>query len=233
MVANQNEKAKFAQRLSQALTHANIPDDRGRRAQVSKMFRVSTEAVRKWLAGESIPDTKRIPELAKALGVRAEWLLAGVGAMIEGEMQKHELVEHQLSGRSRHVPVVGMARMGAEGYYEEMGYPVGHGDGFVDVPTTDPDAYALEVKGDSMMPALRPGWLVVIEPNQAPIVGEFVMVKTKAGQVMVKELTFDRDDEVTLSSINETHGRITLDKVDIEKIHPVAYMLPPSRRRSS
>jgi hypothetical protein len=45
------------------------------------MFEVSREAVRKWLAGESIPDTKRIADISFQTGVKGEWLLTGHGPM--------------------------------------------------------------------------------------------------------------------------------------------------------
>lgn len=75
MVAN-----SFSSRLNAALTEAGIPQDRKRLATVAKMFGVSREAVRKWLSGDSIPDTKRIPEIANKLNVTVEWLLGGKSA---------------------------------------------------------------------------------------------------------------------------------------------------------
>ena len=57
------------------------PKGKGRQVIVGKMFGVSQKGARKWLEGEAIPDTKRIPEIAKKLGVRGEWLLTGMGSM--------------------------------------------------------------------------------------------------------------------------------------------------------
>ena len=72
----------FADRLDKALDHARTPKGRARRGAVAKKFGVSTESVRKWLTGDSIPDTKRIPEIAKKLGVNGNWLLTGDGLMV-------------------------------------------------------------------------------------------------------------------------------------------------------
>jgi len=71
----------FADRLNRALKGAGIPDDRSRRSRLAQEFGVSRESVRKWLVGESIPDTKRIEEIAKYCGARGEWLLTGQGPM--------------------------------------------------------------------------------------------------------------------------------------------------------
>lgn len=53
------------------------------------------------------------------------------------------------------VPVVGYAQLGPEGYWREMDYPAGSGDGYVDVPSADPNAYALRVRGDRRIPQLH------------------------------------------------------------------------------
>jgi transcriptional regulator with XRE-family HTH domain len=75
------EKQAFAKRLNQACDHAGIAEV-GRRSRFASEFGVSRESVRKWLMGESIPETKRIGLLAKWLDVSGEWLLTGNGEMI-------------------------------------------------------------------------------------------------------------------------------------------------------
>ncbi|QBQ55783.1 helix-turn-helix domain-containing protein [Nitrosococcus wardiae] len=95
MVVNTEQSKKdFAARLDKALAYAGIPQGRNRMASVSKMFGVSREAVRKWLAGESIPDTKRIAGIAQRTGVRGEWLLTSQGPMCYGD--KEEIHEQNL-----------------------------------------------------------------------------------------------------------------------------------------
>lgn len=61
--------------------------------------------------------------------------------------------------------MVGTAQLGDDGYFCELQYPVGHGDGRINWPTRDPNAYALRCKGESMKPRIRHGEFVVIEPN--------------------------------------------------------------------
>jgi hypothetical protein len=91
MVVNTHQSKKdFSARLDKALTHAGIPPDRNRIGRVAKMFGVSREAVRKWLSGESIPDTKRISDLSHQTGVKGEWLLTGHGSMRYGDGSAEE-----------------------------------------------------------------------------------------------------------------------------------------------
>lgn len=127
------------------------------------------------------------------------------------------------------VPVVGTAQLGEEGFYTELEYPVGHGDGFIAYPTSDANAYALRVRGDSMRPRIKPGEFVLVEPNTTPQPGEEVLVRTQDGRVMVKVLDFQRDGMVQLSSINEAHRPITLEDKDIERLHYVAAILKAGR----
>jgi phage repressor protein C with HTH and peptisase S24 domain len=131
----------------------------------------------------------------------------------------------------RMAPVVGTAQLGPDGFWEELSYPVGFGDGYLDVPTSDPSAYALRVKGDSMTPAIRDGWFVVVEPNEPYSPGEYVVVVTTDGRSMVKELLWERDDQVVLMSVADGYGRLTLDRSNIKHIHHVAFIAPPSKRK--
>lgn len=104
--------------------------------------------------------------------------------------------------RGRLVPVVGMARLGDNGFYEEISPISGAGDGMVEAYSNDPDAYALRVRGDSMFPAIRDGWFVIVEPSSAPTPGDYVLIKLKSGQKMVKELIMQRPDGITVVSVN-------------------------------
>jgi phage repressor protein C with HTH and peptisase S24 domain len=131
------------------------------------------------------------------------------------------------------VPVIGFAIATPEhdGYFDDMGLPAGGGDEFVAWPTTDPNAYALRVKGDSMQPRIRPGELVVVEPNARVAPGHDVLVRTKDGRRMVKQLLYQRGGEVALGSINQAHKQTTITLEEIESMHFVAGIVPQSSFR--
>lgn len=123
--------------------------------------------------------------------------------------------------------IVGTAQLGPDGYWDAMTAA----DGWLDVPTNDPDAYSLRVKGDSMAPAIRSGWAVWCEPNHALIPGEYVMVRRNNGECMVKELLYENAEEVSLMAVNDGYGRLTIPRTEIEQIHYVGGIVPPSRIR--
>lgn len=129
---------------------------------------------------------------------------------------------------ARRVPVVGTAKMGDDGYYEEMSAEIGGGDGHVDVQTEDPNAYCLRVRGNSMWPAIRDGWYVVVEPNAKPTVGEYVLVKLNNGKKMVKELLYQRSTSIEIMSVNGEH-RLTVYNDELLDLQAIGGVVPPSK----
>lgn len=125
----------------------------------------------------------------------------------------------------RTVRIMGTAQMGDNGYW----YEFEDGDGCIDVISTDPDAYALRVRGDSMAPAIRNNWVVWCEPNSELVSGEYVMVKTNDGRSMVKELLYANCSEISLMSLNADFGRLTLPINDVLQAHYVGGIVPPSK----
>ena len=125
----------------------------------------------------------------------------------------------------RRTKIVGTAQLGPEGYWDAMATT----DGWLDVPSNDPDAYSLRVKGESMAPAIRNGWVVWCEPNHALIPSEYVMVRRTNGECMVKELLYENATEVSLMAVNDGYGRVTIPREEIEQIHHVGGIVPPSK----
>lgn len=128
------------------------------------------------------------------------------------------------------VPVVGTAKLGEDGYYTELEHPVGHGDGFVEAYSSDVNAYALKVKGDSMHPTIRHGQFVIIEPNSQCVPGENVLIALHDGRKLVKELVTERPDSITVMSVNGGN-RLTFDRVQVMFMHPVAGVMSASKWR--
>lgn len=133
-------------------------------------------------------------------------------------------------GALKGVPIVGSAMLGQDGYFVEEEHPPGYGDGFVPHPAADPNAYSLRVVGESMAPAILSGWLIVVEPNASPVVGEYVHVLTKTGQHMIKKLLSLKREAVALVSVNGG-GIQTHHMAELEYVRYVGGIYPPSKRR--
>lgn len=128
--------------------------------------------------------------------------------------------------RFKNVPIVGTVEGGPEGYLSELGYPVGHGDGLVEFPAKDKNAYALRVRGESMRPRIKSGEFIIVEPNTVTNPGDDVVVICKDGRKMVKELLYVRDGEVTLGSINNGFKPLSIPLEEIDAMHYVAAIVP-------
>jgi len=167
--------------------------------------------------------------IALVCKVNPVWLSDGRGEMEMPMSQDHvEQVELQ-APQWRNVPIVGTAQLGPEGYWLSLG----PGDGYVFVPTNDPEAYAIRLRGDSMAPAIRSGWVAVCGPGSEPAAGEYVHIRLKSeyddGESMVKEFLYCTDDAVHVSSVNSAYGRKALTWEQIEIIHAVTMLVPPSQ----
>ena len=114
------------------------------------------------------------------------------------------------------VPLIGLAEAGAGGYFDDGGFPVGKGWDEIAFPAVnDEHAYALEVSGDSMAPAYRDGTVILVSPSSPIRRGDRVVVKTKDGEVMAKELKRRTAKSIELRSLNPEHKERTLSVSDV------------------
>jgi phage repressor protein C with HTH and peptisase S24 domain len=114
------------------------------------------------------------------------------------------------------VPLIGFAQAGTGGYFDDGGFPVGKGWEEIAFPqVTDEHAYALEIAGDSMKPAYRDGDIIVVSPGAPVRRGDRVVVKTRSGEVMVKELRRKNSKNIELKSLNSEHRDRTLPMTEV------------------
>jgi len=115
------------------------------------------------------------------------------------------------------VPLIGFAQAGAGGFFDDAGFPAGHGWDMVDVPArTSTSSYALQVQGDSMLPLYRDGDVLIVEPGAVVRKGDRVVVKTRSGEVMAKVLARKTGNTIELVSLNPEHPNrnLAMDEVD-------------------
>jgi phage repressor protein C with HTH and peptisase S24 domain len=126
------------------------------------------------------------------------------------------LVEQSGGAATRAVPLIGFAEAGAGGYFDDGGFPAGEGWDEIAFPAlNDEHAYALEVSGQSMEPAYRDGTVIVVSPSAPIRRGDRVVVRTKAGEVMAKELKRRTAKSIELKSLNVQHPDRTLAASDV------------------
>lgn len=122
------------------------------------------------------------------------------------------------------VPLVGFAQAGAGGFFDDSGFPVGHGWDLIELPAQSTAAsYALKVHGDSMLPLYRDGDVLIVEPNAAVRKGDRVVVKTNAGEVMAKVLERQTAKSVSLVSLNPEHPNRELPLAEVEWVARIVW----------
>lgn len=130
------------------------------------------------------------------------------------------------------VPVISWASAGAGGNYSDL-------EDFLDekIPcdTSDPNAFALIVDGDSMEPGYRPGDRIIVTPNSEARTGDVVIARVDAsGEVFFKLYHALSGDKIRLTSYNPAYPPIEYRKKQLRFIYPVYASLrkrtPPSRK---
>ncbi|MGE5545590.1 MAG: S24 family peptidase [Solirubrobacterales bacterium] len=164
----------------------------------NKSKRITREGKPRW------PSTESVAKVLEATGSS----LADLVRVIEGNNGK--------VGASARVPLIGFAQAGDRGFFDDAGYPTGGGWDEIPFPEIgDPNAYALEVSGDSMEPLYRDGDIVIVSPASSVRRGDRVVVKTLDGEVMVKQLVRQSAKWIELASLNPAHPGRSLAAEDI------------------
>jgi phage repressor protein C with HTH and peptisase S24 domain len=196
------------------LTHAQVWNALDRLAARAKLS-PSGLAKRSGLDPTTFNRSKRITPDGRARWPSTESIakaLAATGTNVETFVS---LISDK-SAATQAVPLIGFAEAGAGGYFDDGGFPVGKGWDEIAFPAVnDEHAYALEISGDSMLPSYRDGDVIVVSPAAPIRRGDRVVVKTKEGEVMCKELKRQTQKLIELKSLNSSHGErtITMDEV--------------------
>ncbi len=174
--------------------------------------RITTDGRPRW------PSTESIAKALTATGASVEHFLA----LLEperGATRDDGFAEDPspMKGALHAIPQIGFAQAGSGGFFDDAGFPAGAGwDEIVFPEVEDQHAYALEIAGDSMQPVYRDGDVVVVSPGASIRKGDRVVVKTRGGEVMAKELARRTARHIELRSLNPAHEdrQIPLDQVE-------------------
>jgi phage repressor protein C with HTH and peptisase S24 domain len=162
----------------------------------NKSKRITAEGRTRWPSTESI---------AKALAATGTPMNVFV-----------ELIDASEGRATRAVPLLGFAEAGSGGYFDDGGFPVGEGWDEIAFPAvTDEHAYALEISGQSMQPAYRDGDVILVSPAAPIRRDDRVVVRTRGGEVMAKELKRRTAKTIELRSLNAEHEDRTLAADDV------------------
>jgi phage repressor protein C with HTH and peptisase S24 domain len=191
------------------LTHAQIwlaIDRLAARAELSP----SGLAKKAGLDPTTFNKSKRITPDGRARWPSTESLaksLAATGTTLD---QFVDLISDQVRPPAEAVPLIGFGEASADGYFNDGGFPAGKGWDEIPFPAIEDQVYALEVSGDALLPAYRDGTIIIVSPAAPVRRGDRVVVKTRMGEVLVKELKRKTAKTLELKSLRLDDGDRTL-----------------------
>lgn len=135
-----------------------------------------------------------------------------------------EFMELMLPAKgARAVPLVGFAQAGAGGYFDDAGFPAGHGFDLIELPGGEEGSIALKVQGDSMLPVYRNGDVLIVRQDNNARAGDRVVVRTSGGEVMAKVLEKRGAGSIELRSLNPEHPGRSLPAAEVEWIARIVW----------
>jgi phage repressor protein C with HTH and peptisase S24 domain len=187
--------------------HGLSPSALARRAgldptALNRSKRMGPDGAPRWLSTESLA------RVLDAVGASLDEFAALVGGRDPG-------------GRA---PLLGLARAGSDGYFDDAGFPVGDGWDDVRFPGLEGQpVYALEITGDSMEPVYRAGDRIVVAPGSAVRRGDRVVARTRGGEVLAKVLGRSSDQSVELLSLNPAYPPREIDREELAWIARIVW----------
>ncbi|RTY01682.1 peptidase S24 [Pseudomonas sp. C 49-2] len=209
MVDKNELRAAFTARLHEALDDAGVRT-RGRGVDIHKhLLKVgaekSTQAISKWLNGESIPEADSMAVLCSWLRVRREWLEYGVLPKEQiGASNVHLIAKgsesnvREVTRRFGKVPLISWVQAGA---WCEANFEQHDGESWLSCPVPISEAgYALKVQGDSMTNpgpgrSYPTGCIIFVDPEAEAMTGDRVIARVP------------RTNEATFKVLVEDAGR--------------------------
>jgi len=162
------------------------------------------------------PSTESLAKVLEATGAALE----DFSALVTGA---RTIPERSSRARTR-IPLIGMAQAGASGFFDDGGYPAGAGWDVVELPaTTDPNAYALSISGNSMEPVYRDGDTIIVSPAAPVRTGDRVVARDVHGAVMAKLLSRRTAGRIELTSLNPAYPLLTYATAQIAWLHRIIW----------
>lgn len=114
------------------------------------------------------------------------------------------------------IPLLGMAQAGRDGFFDDAGLPTGEGWEQTELPRARDSLLSLRIVGDSMVPLYREGDRVIVDREAEDVrKGDRVVVRTRQGETLAKELQSLTAQTAMLASINPAYGSRAVARVDI------------------
>lgn len=167
--------------------------------QLADMIGVSQAAISELEVREDA-SSKHLIDIAGALDVNPVWLATGEGDMCgNGDSFGREISLTAVDIRT--VPLISWVHAGS---FKEVVTDMTVAKDFIHCSTRcSPSTYALRVEGESMMDRFRPGQVIFVDPEVAPVSGQYVIAMLEdSGRATFKQLITDGGEQY-LKALNK------------------------------
>jgi SOS-response transcriptional repressor LexA len=164
--------------------------------------------------------------LAEALEVTVDWLLTGTGLdqTTHQPLPGYHNVEPAVIPQGKRIPVLSYVQAGN---WREMCEQASNFDGNVEFVTASseigPYGFGLWLRGDSMVPLFKEGDLIIVDPDEGPQPGDYVVAKNGSDGATFKKYRPRGIDEsgqevFELVPLNEDYPTMHSDRQHIQII---------------
>lgn len=183
-------------------------------AELARRTENSPQTVNNWGRRKNLPE-KQAPRVAEALGITLDWLMYGrepkhpyyLDADEISELSRETGNREQRPHRAINIyPEVTIN----EGGSADLPSPVGQLilDEY-SAPHIGPNAFAVPVSGEAMLPDFKPDDLVVIDPDAEPSPGKYVYAVVE-GQSVLRKYREKSKDIIELAPLNDDYPTLTI-----------------------
>ena len=201
-------------------------------AGLARHVGISAPSVSAWCTGETkVPDGANLAKAAQYFGIRIEWLALGQLPMWPAPLPGSAAGIAAASSSNYAAAAIGNRRIPLVSYVQAGRWtepmPSSASDPTEEWLLTDltssANAFALEVKGESMLPTFKPGDRVIIDPAVRPLPGDFVVARNGEEEATFKQyrargVGIDGAEQFELVPLNDNYPTIRSDTRQVQII---------------
>lgn len=150
--------------------------------KLGELIGVKKSSISQWENDEHSPSGDNLAQLSKVFGVSAHWLATGKGSP---ELSN---VEPAVIPQGNRVPILSYVQAGN---WREMCEQATAFDGNVEYISAGgeigPYGFGLWLRGDSMLPQFKEGDLIIVDPDESPQPGDYVVAKNGSNEATFKK----------------------------------------------
>ena len=185
-------KEEFSARMKKAMFLKGV-----RQSDLVIRTGIDKGSLSSYMNGRYMPNADKIAKIATALGVSVNYLLG------KEDLSNAEMTSPQF----REIPVIGKVAAGV---------PIDAQEDIIGSVTTDKDAFALKIKGDSMSPRIMDGDVVLVHPQDHAEDGDLIIAVID-GEATCKVLKRNAYG-VTLVPFNAAYTPLVYSKAQAEEM---------------